>query len=552
VRPQRFEPSALAPLEILASIPAVRDDPRATLALESLRARMASSTHEKSLRFARATGLLGASLELETVLQNVLDAAVSVTNAERGFLMLADRSIVARHAFDAAPYAAPSQSIVEAVFTSGEALFTTDAQSDPRWRDNQSIAALHLRSIACMPLHDASAGATDEPVGAIYLDSRVVPGLFTPYDREHLGLFSRQAARAIVNAQHATEQRDNLERISELKTFQSRILETIASGVITLDAEGRVSSFNAGAEKTFGVAAEHLVGRGAAALDGLIPEFGELLETFVESGTAHLRAEASGLTPLRPLALELRLWPLETATGPGVAIVVADVTKHRTIEDAHAAQVVRATVIAESFSRYLAPHVVASLMANPASVRLGGERTPATMLFADVRGFTQLAATAAPERVVEILNGYFEEAVKIVFEHDGLLDKFYGDGLMAVFGPPRVREDDAERALRAARRLLEVVRELGPRLDYPLAISIGLATGEVIAGHFGATRRMDYTVIGDAVNLASGLQSAAPAGSIYIDEPTYRRAGTSAVAFRRQTTPVKGRSGPTVVYTLET
>jgi len=173
---------------------------------------------------------------------------------------------------------------------------------------------------------------------------------------------------------------------------------------------------------------------------------------------------------------------------------------------------------------------------------LGGERRRATMLFADVRGFTALAATLSPERVVEILNGYFEEAVRIIFQFDGLLDKFYGDGLMAVFGPPRVRGDDAQRAVAAAIRLHEVVRELGPRIAYPLEISVGLATGDVVAGHFGSAQRMDYTVIGDAVNLANGLQSAAPPGCIYCDEETFRSAGPISRQVHKLSARVKGRT----------
>jgi adenylate cyclase len=173
------------------------------------------------------------------------------------------------------------------------------------------------------------------------------------------------------------------------------------------------------------------------------------------------------------------------------------------------------------------------------------------MLFADIRGFTSLAARLSPERVVEILNTYFDVAVRIVFEFDGLLDKFYGDGMMAVFGAPRARDDDARRAVRAALALHDAVRaEIAPRLDYPIAISIGLATGDVVAGHFGSPLRMDYTVIGDAVNLAQGLQNAAPAGGIFIDEETYRLASPTPRPFHRVGARVKGRKDLIAVHAM--
>jgi len=205
--------------------------------------------------------------------------------------------------------------------------------------------------------------------------------------------------------------------------------------------------------------------------------------------------------------------------------------------------------IGAAFSRYLAPHVVESLMKSPSAVGLGGERQMATILFADIRDFTKMAARMEAERVVEILNAYFEAAVAVLFENDGLLDKFYGDGLMAVFGPPRVRSDDAARALRSAARLHEVVRELEPVIREPLRISVGLATGEVVAGHIGSTRRLDYTVIGDAVNLASRLQSAAPPSATYCDETTYLRSGLHLRGERLQA-KIKGRDDLVTVYRL--
>jgi adenylate cyclase len=188
-------------------------------------------------------------------------------------------------------------------------------------------------------------------------------------------------------------------------------------------------------------------------------------------------------------------------------------------------------------------------MKAPAAVGLGGERQTATILFADIRDFTKMAARMEAERVVEILNAYFEAAVAVLFENDGLLDKFYGDGLMAVFGPPRVRPDDAARALRSAARLHEVVRELEPIIREPLRISVGLATGEVVAGHIGSTRRLDYTVIGDAVNLASRLQSAAPPSATYCDETTYLRSGLALRGERLQA-KIKGRDDLVTVYRL--
>jgi adenylate cyclase len=330
--------------------------------------------------------------------------------------------------------------------------------------------------------------------------------------------------------------------------LETLILEAIASGVIALDAQRRVIAFNRAAEHTFGLAASEMLGRDGDALGEWIVDLPEMLETFFSSGVTHLRAEVEGRRPPdERLTLELRMAPLELADGTGVAIAIIDRTMQRALEEAHAAQRARATAIEASFSRYLAPHVVRTLMEDPGSLTLGGVRQRATMLFADIRGFTGIAERMSADRVVELLNRYFEQAVRVIFAHDGLLDKFYGDGLLAVFGPPRIHADDARRALVAAVRLHEAVDRLNPYLPQPVSISIGIATGDVIAGHIGSSRRMDYTVIGDAVNLASGLEKVAPPGSTYCDAATFEAAGIE-LAGNRIVVRVKGRAEPVIAY----
>ncbi len=543
--------TALDALAVLETLPAVARDAAALEALALLKTHLSADRIAKSERLAKAANIVNSSLDLEAVLRNALQLAVDVMRAERGFIVIREgRRVVALHNIDPSTFddesGEPSRSVVERTLEGGEVVFTTDAQADPRWNSRNSIRSLHLRSIVCVPLR-----VRDNVLGAVYLDSRVIPGLFEPGDREMLVAFAYQAALAIENARIFEEERERLQRISALQAFQTRILEAIANGVITLSPQREITTFNRSAERTFGIEAEKMNGKAAFAIAAVIPEFPELLDTFFTSGGIALRAETHGRRyDGEPLTLELQLSPLESPEGKGVAIVVSDITEHRNLEVAHEAQVVMAGRVQETFSRYLAPHVVQSLMENPNAIRLGGERKRATMFFADVRGFTSLAATLPAERVVEILNTYFEEAVRIVFARDGLLDKFYGDGVMAVFGPPRVRLDDAARAIEAAIALHEEVARLGPKLSYPLQISVGLATGDVVAGHFGSSKRMDYTVIGDAVNLASGLQSVAPPGTIYCDAETYLAAGTISRSVQNLDVRVKGRTEPVRAHAI--
>jgi len=527
----------------------------------SLASRLASSSSQterelqRALTMGRVAETVNSSLELDVVLRRVLDIAVEVMHAQRGFVMIVDErgqlKLTAMHGLDRAAIDSdelrPSQTAVKRVFETGEPMITTDAQRDPRFSAQMSVRALKLRSIICVPL-----SIKNKRIGVVYLDSRVTPGLFTQHDPDLLTGFANQAALAIENARLFDEQRARLREIMWLETLQAQVLRSITSGVITIDSRGQIATFNDSAGETFGVTAASMIARPIAALDALIPNFSTLLPTVKGSGTA---VEVEANHPTRgTLYLMLRVDPINLGESDGnasgtLAITLTDLTSHRELESMHRTDIEQRRAIREAFSRYVAPHVVESLMKTPTTVELGGERRTATILFADIRDFTKLAARMPAERVVEILNAYFEAAVTVIFKHDGLLDKFYGDGLMAVFGPPQNREDDAARALRAANELHRIVREMEPTLGEQLHISVGLASGDVVAGHIGSTRRMDYTVIGDAVNLASRLQSAAPPDTTYCDEATYVESGLN-LANERLQAKIKGREDLVTVYRL--
>ncbi len=512
-----------------------------TAALEraSLQSRLAASATNadrellKLRTLGRVAETVNSSLELDVVLRRVLDTAVEVMNAERGFLMIANDEgrleLTTTYGIDRATVEGdemrPSQTIVGRVFETGEPIVTTDAQADPRFNVNVSVRSLRLRSILCVPL-----AIKARTIGVVYLDSRIAPGLFSPADPDLLTAFANQAALAIENARLFNALRAQVVEISRLEQLQARVLGSIASGVITVDSRGTIASFNDAAAQTFVVDRAAMLGRPARALEALIPGITALLR---EGNYTAAPAELESTHPTRgALVLEVRIAPVDLPDGTsenGWAIAVTDLTVRRQLERLHAADVEQRRQIGDAFA-------------------LGGARATATILFADIEGFTELADRLDAERVVEILNAFFSAAVAIVFEHDGLLDKFYGDGLMAVFGPPRVREDDAARAIAVATALHEAASTITGD-EGPLRVSIGIATGDVVAGHIGSPKRMDYTVIGDAANLASRLQSAAPSGHTYIDDSTFSRLTTKPKA-ERLIAKIRGKAEPVTIHDL--
>jgi adenylate cyclase len=173
-----------------------------------------------------------------------------------------------------------------------------------------------------------------------------------------------------------------------------------------------------------------------------------------------------------------------------------------------------------NFERYLSPYLVKELMENKQDLHLGGVKKRVVVLFADIRSFTSLSEELEPEQIVKFLNEYFTKMVDIIFKYGGTIDKFVGDEIMAIFGAPITRDDDATRAVQAAIDMQKEVKRLEQQWSNDstkaFSIGIGINSGEVIAGNIGSKKHMDYTVIGDAVNTAKRLESRALKNQILV------------------------------------
>jgi adenylate cyclase len=213
------------------------------------------------------------------------------------------------------------------------------------------------------------------------------------------------------------------------------------------------------------------------------------------------------------------------------------------------------TLVRSNFERYFAPNLAARIAGSPDAIKLGGEKRQVAVLFSDIRGFTALAETMNPDDMASLLTEYFTEMVECVFRNGGTLDKFIGDAVMAQWGAPIAAEDDADRAMRAAIEMLEALerlnREWRAKGRPELQIGIGLNCGEAFAGNIGSERRLEFTVIGDTVNTASRLCSAADGGEILLSDE-FRRALSTPPAALREVPPVelKGKSQPVPVYSV--
>ena len=209
-------------------------------------------------------------------------------------------------------------------------------------------------------------------------------------------------------------------------------------------------------------------------------------------------------------------------------------------------------MIKRAFTRYVAREVVEEVLKDPEHLMLTGARREATVVFCDIRGFTSLSERLTPEQVVSLLNEFYTTAIETTFKHDGTLDKFLGDAVMCVFGAPIAHPDHAARAVKTALDMRSALTELSKRrtlrdLD-PFEVGIGVALGEVVAGTVGTEERMEYTVIGDSVNVAARLQENAKAGSILLSRRTYEAVHDLVEAVSRGPMKVKGKEEEVEVY----
>jgi PAS domain S-box-containing protein len=488
------------------------------------------------------------SLDLTKVLNMVMDSIIELTGAERGFLMLIDqesgrldfrvarnmdRETIHRSSFKI------SRSIVNRVASEGEPIVTTNAQADPRFRAQESVVSYSLRSILCVPLK-----VRGRLIGVIYADNRVVTGLFSDQDRDLLVSFASQAAVAIYNARLFQQVTDQLKAITEMKNLMDNVLASIASGVITTDVENKVTLFNRAAEAILGVPFYQVEGMPyEQSLPGLGASVTDLIDQVKDQDLTQSVEVETKLTGRGQVNLNLQVSPLKDAQNDtlGVAMVVDDLTEKRQREKTMA-----------HVRRYLPPALVDSLT-DIENIQLGGTRRTISILFGDVRGFSTFSEIQVPEKVVDVINHYFTLAADAILLHEGIIDKFMGDSVMALFNTPFVEQED--HALRAVRAALAVIYDLDAAREtlapeYRLHMGIGIHTGDAVLGNIGSPYRLDFSAIGDAVNLAKRLQEVALPGQILMSQATYERTKEWVEVIPLDPIQVKGRQSLEQVYEL--
>lgn len=209
--------------------------------------------------------------------------------------------------------------------------------------------------------------------------------------------------------------------------------------------------------------------------------------------------------------------------------------------------------IRKTLRKFVDKDIADELLRNPDKVKVGGERKKVTVLFADIRGFTPMSEKMPPEEVVAMLNKHYSNILPAIDVYGGVLDKFIGDALMVTFGTPFTKDDDALRAVKTGLMLRDIRRGLNEELvikgKEPIHIGIGINTGYVVAGNIGSEERMEYTVLGDVVNVAARIEGLSKEEEVIITEDTYKEVKDLIIVSQdKEEFVLKGKSKPVTVY----
>ncbi len=483
---------------------------------------------------------ISASLDPDEVPRLVLAEACRVIRADVGSVLLLDDqgTLVARSDFGGTNHLAALYAIIHS--------YSTEVLQEGRTRIlTPHQLATHpspMSAVLCAPLK-----TKERALGIISLGRLEGQPMFTASDKKLLTALEMQASTAIENAHLFANVKRQRDAIAAMKNYMDNIFASIASGVITTDNQGLITTLNRAAERILAVREEEPVGRPYfevfPVLRGEIISLVNVVMRLEEAVTGY---ELESDVPSRGrVVLRLHISPLKDnrQNTTGVAIVMEDLTEQRHLE-----QQVRQ--VRRTFERYVVPHVVEQLLSDPTRVRLGGVRRDATILFADLRGFTAFGENLEPESVVKVLNRHLTLAAEAVLAEEGMLDKFIGDAVMAVFNAPLSQPDHTLRGVRTAVAMQQAIAEMHDRVPHTerLSFGIGISTGPVVVGNIGSPTIHNYTAIGDSVNLAWRLHKRAGPGQILLDAITYECVQQHVLARELGHVQLKGHTKPDLVF----
>ncbi|MDR0442862.1 MAG: PAS domain S-box protein [Treponema sp.] len=395
-------------------------------------------------------------------------------------------------------------------------------------------------------------------IGVLFVGSQL-PCFFTRRRFHFLDSYTKLAGGAMQTSRLFSETRESSKKIDSLERYQENVFNSMTNMVITTDAEGQIYYFNEPAAQAMGLVEDDL-GRSLENTFRSSLSSGTLkrIVKSLDEGNEILGLEGIYRNKGKELDYSLNVTPLKTPRGKkeGLTLLFTNQTREKELKETVHAVSEERRVIKDMFARYMSQEVMENLMETPDKIKLGGDKRQATVFFADIRGYTSFSEKKDPQEIVEVLNEYFSEAVEHVVKYKGYIDKFIGDCIMAVWGVPMMPEkEDAFNAVSCALAIQSMVRsskrKFFKKAAAHLRIGIGINTGPLVAGNLGSMQRMDYSVIGDTVNLAARLEGVAGPDEVIISQTTRSQLEHNMFRFEeRPAVKVKGKEKPIQIYNV--
>jgi adenylate cyclase len=504
-------------------------------------------TREKEMQFMDIVSDITAEIDLGNLLQRVMKEATNMLNADRSTLFLNDEKtgeLFSRVAMGEGigEIRLPNNAGISGyVFTARETVNIPYAYADLRFNpafDKQT--GYFTRSILCVPIVNKDGKC----IGCTQSLNKKGGG-FTEEDESRLKAFTQQVAIALENAKL-------FEDVAKERAYNDSMLTSMSNAVITINDEGKIITCNKSGLKILKIRQGDILGKTSEEfftngrswfLDKIKATEESKEDDYLPDAEMEVGSEADD--NLETVTANISFLPLQNedtegrteggSSHLGTMIMIEDISDEKRMKS--------------TMSRYMDPGIAEQMMGKGADL-MGGTDTTATVLFSDVRGFTTITETLGAQGTVLLLNEYFEIMVDAITEEGGMLDKFIGDAIMAAFGIPVGHEDDEDRGVRAGIKMISRLWDWNTEREKegkpPVDMGLGLNTDKIVAGNIGSSKRMDYTMIGDGVNLAARLESACKQYSarILISDYTYQKLkGTYQVRYIDDVV-VKGKTEP--------
>ncbi len=513
---------------------------QAAIALESHRTvENLQAARRQELEFLDVVSEVSSEIKLGPLLQKLIRAITKMLDAERSTLFINDEKTKELYTevgegLGATTIRMPNNvGIAGTVFQTGETVNIPHAYADLRFNPSfDRKTGFFTRSILCVPVVNKN--------GKIIGVTQVLNkrgGAFTSDDEARLKAFTSQISIGLENAKLFDD-------VENIKNYNESILESMSSGVITLNPDGMIVTCNSAALRIMKLQPSDILDRSAA-------EFFAGANNWILERIQHVEGTQQGDVTMDAemtifdgkLSVNVTVLPLLSVNRKklGVMLMIEDITSEKRMKS--------------TMARYMDPSLADKLLTAGEDV-LGGQSSPATVLFSDIRSFTTLTEELGAQATVSLLNEYFTVMVDCIQGQGGMLDKFIGDAIMAVFGIPLAHDDDEDRAVRAAISMLTELRVFNERRvsegRKPINIGIGLNTDTIVSGNIGSPKRMDYTCIGDGVNLAARLESACKkyGARLLASELTVKKLKGTYRSREVDRVVVKGKTQPVGVFEI--